>query len=132
MQVKLYSKDDCGLACLAPIGFGGSRSPCALNRAKHLPSEDVSRDQCRLDPPLCANQACTTEFIVSRLPTTHRPLLWDVVIDEIFRDTMVGVTRNMNSFGVCTPCCAAPFPLRSKEDIDFLAALALISFQEGN
>ena len=57
-----------------------------------------------------------------RLPTTDRPLLWDVLTDEIFPNAMVGVTRNMNASGVCTPCCATPFPLRSEEQIDFLAA----------
>ena len=131
IQVKLYSKDDRDLACLAAIGIRGSRLPCALNRARHLPSEDVSRGQCRLDPPLCPNQAPTAEFIVPRLPTTDRPLLWNVVTDEIFVDAMVGVMRNMNASGVCTPCCVAPFPLRSEEQIDFLVALALINFQEG-
>ena len=43
IQVKLYSKDDRDLPCLAAIGIGGSRLLCALNRAGHLPSEDVSR-----------------------------------------------------------------------------------------
>ena len=39
IQVKLYSKDERDLACLAAIGIGGSRLLCALNRARHLPSE---------------------------------------------------------------------------------------------
>ena len=115
----------CDLACLAAIGIGGSRLPCALNRARHLPSEDMSRSHCRLEPPLCPNQAPTAEFIVSCLPTADRPLLWDVVTDEFFLDAMVGITRNMNAFGVCTPCCATPFPLRSEEQIDFLASLGV-------
>ena len=48
IQVKLYSKDDRDLACLAAIGIGGSRLLCALNRAGHLPSEDPSGGHCRL------------------------------------------------------------------------------------
>ena len=62
IQVKLYSKDDRDLACLTAIGIGGSRLLCALNRAGHLPSEDVSRGHCRLEPPLCPNQTPTAEF----------------------------------------------------------------------
>ena len=122
IQVKLYSKDNRDLACLAAIGIGGSRLSCALNRAGHLPSEDVSRGHCRWEPPLCPNQAPKAEFIVSCVPTTDRPLLWDVVTDEIFLDAMVGVTHNMNASGVCTPCCATPFPLWPEEQIDFLVA----------
>ena len=34
-----------------------------LNRAGHLPSEDVSRERLRLDPPLLPNQPPTVEFI---------------------------------------------------------------------
>ena len=56
------------------------------------------------------------------MPTTDRPLLWDVVTDEIFLNAMVGVTRNVNASGICTTCCAVPFPLRFEQQIDFLAA----------
>ena len=71
---------------------------------------------------MCPNKAPIREFAVSRLPTMDRPLLWYVVTDQIFRDAMVGAMRNMNACGVCTPCCANPFPIRSEERIDFLAA----------
>ena len=130
IQAKLYRKDDCGLTRLAAIDFQGSRLLRALHWGGHLPFEDMSRGQCRVDPPFGLNQAPTTELIVSRLPTTGRPVLWDVVTYEIFPAATVGVTRNMNASSVCTPCCAAPFPFRTKEQIDFLAALAVINFQD--
>ena len=120
IQVKLCSKDDRDLACLAAIGIGGSHLLCALNRAGHLPSEDMSRGHCRLEPPLCLNQAPTAEFIVSRLPTTDRPLPWDEVTDEIFLDAMVGITHSMNAPGVCTPCCATPFHFALRSKLIFL------------
>ena len=40
IQVKLYSKDDLDLACLAAIGIRGIRLLCALNLAGHLAFED--------------------------------------------------------------------------------------------
>ena len=94
---------------------------CALNRAGHLPGKNVAKGECRLDPPFCPNQPPTPDFIASRLPSTDRPLLWDMLTDEIFLDAMVGVARNMNASGVCTTCCEAPFPLWSEAQIDYFA-----------
>ena len=121
IQVRSYTDTDRDLSCLVAIGIGGSRALCALNRAGYLPSADVSRDRLRLDPPLVPNCPPTVQFIVSRLPIADRPLLWDILVDEVFLEAMVGVDGGCNASGICTTCCPRKFSLRSEADIDAFA-----------
>ena len=61
------------------------------------------------------------QFIFSRLPIADRPLLWDILVDEVFLEAMVGVDGGCNASGICTTCCPRKFSLRSEADIDAFA-----------
>ena len=86
--------------CLVAIGIGGICALCALNRTGRLPSEDVLRECLCLDPPLLPNRPPIVEFIVSRLPKVECPLLWDIVVDDIFLEALVGVDRCWQVSGI--------------------------------
>ena len=93
------------LVCIAflHIGIGGSRALWALNSARRLPSEDMSRDRLRLNPPLLPNHPPPLlEFIVSRFPEADHPLLSDILVDENFLEALVDVEHQGQMSGICT------------------------------
>ena len=63
----------------------------------------MSRDRLRLNPPLLpTHPPPTLEFIVSRFPEADHPLLWDILVVEIFLEALLDVEHQGQASGICT------------------------------